>query len=772
MTRLFGFILGMMITVWAQADMDSIISTHPVGARLQLEEELKKTEDTSQIVSNLLYQSKLEYVLGNYPLALRLAIDAKEYLGKTDKRLGKVYLAESRVYLANNQWQKAASALKKLDKLNLDVIEQARKWLDEAEIAYINGEFEKAQRKGLRALAVFKTRLYWLGRIEALIQLSDIYLAKGRLDLAKSCAQKAHFLAQEKNANVYKAKATLQLANHMHLLNATDSANVYLKEAILLSQKTGALNILRDTYFAMYSIATDSKRPEEALQYYQYYTSIGDSLFNMNRSREIAALDATYQIQQERKDNQLLRQEKALRDTEIVRRRRMSWIYLGAAILLLVAVVVTIVFFMKSRKANQRLLLIAHQLKQKRDKLKLATKNLKLANSRLIGAQKKILQQKDEVERAAKAKDVFLSSVSHELRTPLNAILGLTDELLERDQEVTQRENLEIIKFSGGNLLTLVNDILDYNKIEAGKIEFEIIDFNLKETLSKIRKALVPKARQNNVELVLNYDVGISEWFKGDPVRIGQVFNNLLSNAIKFTKDGQVEINVVLEKVDSERHFLNCDVKDHGIGIPQDKLQSIFERFTQASSDTTRKYGGTGLGLAITKRLLELMGGEIQVESQVGVGTRFYFNIGLPVGKPPKPQRELSELELPRGLKILAADDNPANRILAKRVLKSQPVELVMVNDGMLAFEAFKSGDFDMILTDIHMPNMDGLEFTKAVREFDPEIPILALTGSMTETLEGWRSRGFNDFLHKPYTKRELFELIIKNVPQERNALQ
>ncbi|MFY0689496.1 MAG: PAS domain S-box protein [Cyclobacteriaceae bacterium] len=376
---------------------------------------------------------------------------------------------------------------------------------------------------------------------------------------------------------------------------------------------------------------------------------------------------------------------------------------------------------------------------------------------------------KRKAEQASKAKEQFLSTMSHEIRTPLNAIIGMTDLMLMEDQDDEQLKRLKLLKFSGNNLLVLINDILDFNKIEAGKLEFEIADFSLKGLLDKTRASLMNLAEKKGLELNLSYDPELPEFFKGDVVRIGQVVTNLVNNAIKFTESGYVSIKARKAHQEEDNYTIKFEIKDTGIGIAKDKVDTIFQSFEQAGSDITRRYGGTGLGLAITKRILELMSSQIQVHSAEGLGSVFYFDITLPLGESTATDKVQLEgkAELRDDLRILVAEDNPGNRTLIHSLFRRWKINLEFAEDGQQAIDKIQAKDFDMIFMDLQMPEVDGYEATEAIRAMDDEyfkkIPIVALTASvMSNVLEKTRQVGMNAYVPKPFNPNELKQTIAK----------
>ncbi|NND16771.1 MAG: response regulator [Eudoraea sp.] len=394
---------------------------------------------------------------------------------------------------------------------------------------------------------------------------------------------------------------------------------------------------------------------------------------------------------------------------------------------------------------------------------------IKLKTNDLLQTKNKELQAaRDAAVQAMDAKTNFLSTVSHELRTPLYAVTGLTHILLEESPAEHQKEHLKSLKFSGDYLLNFINDILQINKIDAEKPAPRAIEFNLKKVLTDVVTGLQPNAKQNNTQLILEYDEDIPMQLLSDPIKLSQIFINLVGNAIKFTNDGYVKIIAKQLRHEDGESNIYFEVQDNGIGIPEEKQKNIFDSFDQGSVQINREYGGTGLGLSIVKSLLGLFESDIVLESEEGKGSRFFFEINMKVRdiQPEEilfePENKDYELE---GLHVLVVEDNKINQVITKKMLSKRGITSDIANDGYEAVDMTKENSYDGILMDIHMPGISGVDATKEIRQFDTEIPIIALTAiSLDDSVETFYAAGCNAVVTKPFKPEVFYQKIGENI--------
>jgi PAS domain S-box-containing protein len=393
--------------------------------------------------------------------------------------------------------------------------------------------------------------------------------------------------------------------------------------------------------------------------------------------------------------------------------------------------------------------------------------------------EKQLKQARDDAEKARMAQSEFLSLMSHEIRTPLNTVVSLTDLMLHEDQSTEQIENLTSVKISARHLLGLIDDILDYNKIESGNIQFDLEEFNLRQLVHQLDKVFKIKANEKNIDFIITVNDNVPEVLKADTLRLKQVLYNMISNAIKFTEKGHVSLHV--EKPSENNNHIRFIIKDTGIGISANRLEAIFDRFTQEENSTSRKYGGSGLGLTICKKLVELQKGKVTAKSIKDKGSEFSFYLPMPKGK--KAANDNSHIKSPDKteysllkMRILMVEDDAMNQLVGKKVIeKKWKSDLVIVGSAEEAIDALAKETFDLILMDLILPKMDGYELAGKIRSGqkngvnDPHIPIIALTAdAFVETRQKTIEAGMNDFVSKPFEYDNLFNKISAFKPDKK----
>lgn len=545
-------------------------------------------------------------------------------------------------------------------------------------------------------------------------------------------------------AELYKAEASIKI-NPQTLNNSLSIARTALKKARGLAQKHKLFRLTIEAYRLDSYLALRENQYVAAENSLMTYEQKSDSLYQSF----VNTIASTYNGQQDlvsltdiidQQKNDLDKQQKSISFSKITT---------GLSI----ALIVILSLLTLSLYKNNNLRAKANELLQdKNNELQLA---------------------KEKAEKASLVKAQFLSTITHELRTPLYAVTGLTHLLLEENPKPEQKEHLNSLQFSGEYLLSLINNILDLNKLEANKVEVEKVTFQLKKRLNDVLIALKKSADDRKNTLRLEYDESIPDKIEGDSLKLSQIFINLIGNSLKFTQNGDVVVRVSKINEKDNKVTLRFEIEDNGVGISKKKQKSIFESFSQASLQINRKFGGTGLGLSIVKNLLELMGSRIQLDSELGKGSKFWFDLVLEVstneitgvaGETVLSEDEYNSLE---NRQVLVVEDNKINQMITRKILEKRKIVCQVADNGMDAIKMVQENDFDVVLMDIHMPGISGIEATQEIRKFNPELPIIALTAvTIDENLDEFYRVGFNEIIPKPFKTEEFFEKIHRTLEQ------
>lgn len=679
------------------------------------------------------------------------ALELAEKL-KNKKSEGIIYTLKGRLQLLSEESDNAIASLNKaieIQRITKDDANLANSYKTLGEVYARKKDYSQASDYFKSAKNLFQQEGLDLGLTETLLAEGKTYMRIKNYRKARSIIEQC--LAEAKKIGSLKIQSDALICNGIvyNKLGDNEKALTYANEGLQIAKENNFTNIINEGYLVVSdineSIGTNNQSLENiklSRDYLKLHINLSDSLRNLkmtnsSKDQELQNLIKEMAIKNKEVEEQ---KEKAEEDNGV---RTLTSILSVALITILSLLTLSL---------------------YKNNNIRLKTNNmLHKKNGELIIA-------KEKAELASKTKANFLSTVTHELRTPLYAVTGLSNMLLEENPKPEQVQHLKSLKFSGDYLLTFINDILQINKIEANKVEIEPESFNLKKKINNIVLALNNSANDNNIKIHFEYDKDLPENFIADQLKISQILINLIGNSIKFTKDGDIWIRVYKIEQKDSKYTLRFEVEDNGIGISQEKQDNMFESFSQGSIQINRKYGGTGLGLSIVKGLIDILKGKIYVKSELEKGTTFYFEIPLQYTSVQEAKEKkvayfegnTEDIDL-TNVKILVVEDNKINQMITKKILTKMNLKCDIIDNGEDAVDMIKANKYDIVLMDIHMPGISGMEATKRVRAFDKALTIFALTAvTIEDKMHEFDEAGFTDIIPKPF-KQEEFEKKLYN---------
>ncbi len=661
--------------------------------------------------------------LGTSYFELKKITDAKDAFAKSIKELSDLPLSSN---LALNYYKLG------LCHMSMEEYARAEAFFNKAQQIYSTLKIENQELIDLQKGILYKTK----GKIDLATELFNNIISK--TDTEDIFKTKAEALYQLAIIEIDNKRNNLAL-NYLNRALAKNSIDINPEQRIKILY---ALSVVNDNILDL----------KKSHQYLKEHVALRDSLAKLNDKR----LDANeyYSIKENEKVDlfeQLNKENEAQQRTN----RFAKLISILAIALISILSLLSLSLYKNNiiRTQSNKL------LQEKNNELEIA---------------------KEKAEKASQARADFLSTVSHELRTPLNAINGITHLLIEENPKESQVHYLNSLKFSGNYLLTFINEILEINRIESNNVEVEKIDFNLKDLLFNIQNSLKELAKINNNDFILDIDEKVPNAILSDPTKLSQIFINLINNALKFTKNGEVKVLVELFGIRDNIATIHFEVIDTGIGIAAEKQQTIFDSFSQGSIEINRKYGGTGLGLAIVKKLIDLLGGTIKLESELGKGSNFYFDLEMEISnRKTEPEKEI-ELEIPldynddilEGKHVLIVEDNKINQMITKKMVEKKGMTTNIIDNGEEAVETIKGEhNYDLILMDVHLPGINGTIATREIRKFNKKIPVIALTAiSLNENRDILLSFGMNDVVTKPFDPVNFYNVIAKVLSKSKST--
>ncbi len=730
------------------------------GFNITLQSQPQAVTDSIQIYIEKAVKLQEEYKYEESMEMAKIALQNAQY-NNDDKSLGDIYNIIAKNYEINDEDVKARNNYRRA----LVYAKTSKTLALQADLhnnlARVDTKYNITRAKGVISYKIsyeLAVKLKDTSRmIRPLLNLGEYYITRSDFDSAYEYLAPAKELVHEKSTNLVKAKLTGLLGKYFLSTRKYEEAEDHIDQAISYSlgetKNKNNNNELTSKYFEALASAYESKSELHRKQqdYRKAYTYQKKQFQNILEATEYKKLEELrranikYEVDQYKNRATKAENEKKESESEVLKWRI-------SIILGIILILISMAFLISSYKNN---------IQKKR------------LNSDLIEKNRELISAKETAEQVSTLKSQFISTVSHELRTPLYGVIGLTSLLMENPEEKKKNEYLESLKFSGDYLLALINDVLQLSKIETNEVKLEKVSFDIRSLLEGIVNSLHTKQKSNSNTVHIDIDQSINTTLLGDSVRLSQILINLIGNALKFTKNGNIWVEVKSLAVKDDSYLLRFMVKDDGIGIPKNKQQSIFDNFAQVKNEN-QEYEGTGLGLAIVKKLIHLHKSEIKIKSQEGKGSEFYFDLAYE--KAVKEQ----EISLKTGenlsigtsnFNVLIVDDNKINQIVTQNILKKKGYTCNIASNGMDAIKIVKEEKFDLVLMDINMPEMNGLEATKVIRTFNSHLPIIALTAVEEGEIRNQAlSVGMNDVIIKPYDTQQFFQTIMRNISKVKMA--
>ncbi len=696
------------------------------------------------------YNKSIDYFIKAVKIFEKL--EDKEGIANGWNNIGMVYYQQRNYQRSLNYYLKALELKQEIG----NPVSEAKTLNNIGNVYMVLDDYDQALEYLSRSITIKREKGDLTGVAQSQVNIGKIYEKQKKYAASIEIYNTALETFKEIDYPVGIASCWINIGSVHYLTADYRRAITYLEKGLKIAKEirngehqTKGMALLSNAYAGI-------KNYRKAFEHYQAYVLLKDSILDIETNNKINELTTKYENEKREKELQQLKHENIAKTVDLLQQESIinqekgirNTLISGIIVILLIAGFIFYRYKIK-RKVNQQ---------------------LHAANTELQQTIVSLQEARERAEKSEKIMEQFLANMSHEIRTPMNAVIGMTHLLLNTPVNSDQEKYLNTIKYASDNLLVIINDILDLSKIEAGRFMFEEIPFRMSKVTEGVLDTLKLKAREKSIDLQLDYDKNIPDLLIGDPVRLNQILLNLMNNAVKFTEKGYVKLTVSVTQLQENRVEIGFEVKDTGIGIPENKLGQIFDSFMQADTETSRKFGGTGLGLTISKQLVKLLDGELVASSKEGIGSIFSFRLKYYISEDESTQQPAapdldSFLEKIRQMRILVVEDNSFNQEVARETLQGKVQQITIAANGKEAIDILEKESFDLVLMDIKMPVMDGFQATQHIREKTEapvnRIPIIAITAHASRTeREKCLSFGMNDYITKPFVPSLLLEKI------------